>query len=96
MDEIDGESLCLFDRAVVILFYANNVIMLFKLGACLQRLLYKLHEFCTSSILEVNLSRTKIMIFGRNKRNLNQETLYLDKDRIEITRKYEYFGIDLY
>ena len=36
------------------------------------------------------------MIFGHNKRKLNQEAFYLDKDPIEITHEYKYLGIDLY
>ena len=76
--------------------YANDVIMLSKSRARLQRLLNKRHDFCTSSNLEVNLSKTKIMILGRNKRKLNQEAFYLDKDQIKITHEYKYLGIDLY
>jgi hypothetical protein len=53
----------------------------------------KLHEICTSSSLEANLSNTKIMIFGHNKRKLNQEAFYVDKDRIEITHEYKYIGL---
>lgn len=33
---------------------------------------------------------TKIMIFGNNRRNLNQETFYLGKDHIERTHEYEH------
>ena len=54
----------------------------------------KLHEFLTSSSLEVNLSKTKIMIFDRNKKKSNQEAFYLDKDQIEITHEYKYIGIE--
>ena len=46
--------------------------------------LNKLHEICTSSSLEVNLSKIKIMVFGRNKRKSNQEVFYLENDQIEI------------
>ena len=56
----------------------------------------KLHEFLTSSSLKVNLSKTKIMIFDRNKRKSNQEAFYLDKDQIEITHEYKYIGIEFY
>jgi hypothetical protein len=48
------------------------------------------------SSLEINLSKTKIMIFGHNKRKSNQEAFYLDKDQIEITHEYKYLGIDFY
>ena len=53
-------------------------------------------SFALSSSLEVNLSKTKIMIFGRNKWKLNQEVLNLNKDLIEITHEYKYLGIDSY
>ena len=61
----------LFDTMVAILLFVDNINMLSKLGTCLQRLLNKLHEFCTSCSLEVNLSKTKIVIFGCNKRKSN-------------------------
>ena len=47
-------------------------------------------------MLKVNLPKTKIMIFDRSKRKLNQEAIYLDKDRIEINHEYKYLGIDFY
>ena len=37
-----------------------------------QAYMNKLHEFALSSSLEVNLSKTKIMMFGCNRRNINQ------------------------
>ena len=36
------------------------------------------------------------MIFGCNKRRLNQKAFYLDKDQIGITHKYKFVGIDFY
>jgi hypothetical protein len=44
--------------------------------------LNKLHDFCTSSSLEVNIYKSRIMIFGRTERKLNREAFYLDKDPI--------------
>ena len=81
---------------IFILLYADNVVLLSKSGACLQRLMNKLYELCNSSSLEVNLSKTKSMIFGVNKRKLNLEAFYLDRDQIEITQEYKYFGIEFY
>ena len=48
------------------------------------------------NVLKVNLSKTKTMIFDCNKRKLNQEAIYLDKDQIEINHEYKYLGIDFY
>ena len=36
------------------------------------------------------------MTSGSNKRELNQEAFYLDKDPFEITHEYKYLGIDFY
>ena len=90
------DSPCLFNTMVFILLYVDDVVLLSRTCACLQRLLNKLYEFCTTSSLEVNLAKTKIMKCDRNKRKLNQEALYLDKDQIEITNEYKYLGIDFY
>ena len=49
-----------------------------------------------SSRLKVNLARTKIILFGHNKRKLNQEAFYVNKDQIEITHEYKYLEIDFY
>jgi hypothetical protein len=34
------------------------------------------------------------MTFGHNKRYLNQEAFYLDKEQMEITHEYKYYDID--
>ena len=36
------------------------------------------------------------MIFGRNKRKLNEEAFCLGKDQIEINHEYKYLGIGFY
>ena len=96
LDEINGNSLCSFDIVVVILLYADDVVQLSKLGANLPIFLIKLYAFCTSFSLDINLSKTKIMIFGHNKSKSKQEAFYLGMDQIQITHEYEYLGIDFY
>ena len=94
LDVIDGDSQCLCNKVVGILLYVDDVVLLSGLGTSLQRLLNKLVEVCTYSSLEVNLAKTRIMVFGCNKRKLNQEAFYLDKDQIEITHEFKFLGID--
>ena len=55
LDEINGDSPCLYNTMVAILLYANDVVLHSRLGTSLQRFLSKLYDFCTSSSLEVNL-----------------------------------------
>ena len=59
LDKIDGDSLWLFNTMFPILHYADGVVVLFKSGVGLQRLLNKLHEIFISSSLNVNLSRPR-------------------------------------
>jgi hypothetical protein len=91
---LDGDSSSLLKIMVAILLYVDDVVELSKLGVGLHRLLNKLYEFSTSSSLEVNVSKTKFIIFGRNKRKSNQEAFYLDKNQIKITHEYKYLGFD--
>ena len=96
MEEIDGDCPCLLNIMVAILLYVDNVVLLPKFGASLRIIMNLIYEFCTSYGPEVNLSKVKIMIFGCNKRELNQEAFYLDKDPIKTTHEYKYHGIDFY
>jgi hypothetical protein len=47
-----------------------------------------------SSSFDDNLSYIKIMIFGCNKRKLNQKAIWLGYDQIEITHEYKYLHIE--
>jgi hypothetical protein len=86
LDEIDGHTPCLFHTVGAILLHVDNVVLLSKSRASLQRLLHTLCGFCTSFSL-------KIMIFGRNIKEFNQKVVYLDKDQIEINLEYKHLGL---
>ena len=96
LDKINGDSPCSFNTMVTILLYDDNVVLLSKSWACLQRIMNKLYEVCTSSSPNFKLSMTIVMIFGCNKRTLNQEAFHLSKNQIEIIHEYKYLGIDFY
>jgi hypothetical protein len=87
LDKIDEGSLHLFNIVVIILLYASDVAMLLESRVSFQKLLNKLGEFCISCHLVVNLSKTKVMIFGRNRKKLNQGGFYLGNDQIVTTHE---------
>ena len=66
-----------------------KIINIFLKYALFIRVMYKV-------CLEVILSKTKIIIYGHNKRKLNQEEFYLNKDQIEISHEYKYLGMYFY
>lgn len=83
LDKIDGDPSCLVNTVFAILLLCDNVVLLSKSWACFQKIMNKIYELCTSSSPNVNLPTTKIMIFGHNKRTLNQEAFSLSKYQIE-------------
>jgi hypothetical protein len=96
LDEVDWDSPCPFNMVVATLLYVVVVVLLSKSRPSLQKLQNKPYEGCTSSSLEVNISKTKTMIIGHNARKLNHEAFYLDKDQIGITQEYKYLGTHFY
>jgi hypothetical protein len=81
---------------VAILLYVVVVVLPSKSRPSLQKLQNKPYEGCTSSSLEVNISKTKTMIISHNAMKLNHEAFYLDKDQIGITQEYKYLGTHFY
>ena len=75
----------LVDMLVAIILYVKNVVKLAKSWSSLQRLLHKLYEFYNNNSSLDGKKETKILIFGCNKRKLNQEAFWLDNEQIEIT-----------
>ena len=59
LDETDMDPMCLFNEVVGIHLHADNVVMLSKLGASLQRLMNKLNEFSLSIALKSIYLRLK-------------------------------------
>lgn len=81
---------------VAIILYADDVVILSKLGACLQRLLNKLMSFAIFLALKSISLRLNSWYLAAKKLNLNQEAFYLDNNPIAITHECNYFGIDSY
>ena len=59
-----------------------------------MNILYELWHFFLA--LQSIYLRPKIMFFGRNKMNINQEVFNLEKDQIEIAHEYKCLEIDSY
>lgn len=55
--------------------------------------LYALEHFCRAVGMQVNISKTKIMIFS-NKRKQSQHTFFFEDNILEEVNEYKYLGID--
>ena len=55
--------------------------------------LYALEHFCKAVGMQVNTSKTKIMIFS-NKRKHSQHMFFFEGNILEEVNEYKYLGID--
>ena len=79
---------------LLILLYADDTIILSDDIDKLQNALTAFEEYCIMWKLQVNLSKTKIVIFGRGRMNKNCRFLLHNKI-IEIIDEYKYLGVFL-
>ena len=76
---------------LIVLLYADDMVLLAGNESDLQRTLNEFDQYCKTWKLNVNIDKTKVVIFGARKTdsfhfNLGDKT-------IEITDKYKYLGI---
>ena len=78
------------------LLWADDLLLISRTPSGLQNSINKMHEFYQSMDLDVNVKKTKVMIF--NKRGLKMDkkcSFNLGDKNIEITDEYQYLGIKL-
>lgn len=74
------------------LLYADDVILVSKTAPGLQRCINKLEEYCDQWCLEVNLDKSKVLIFNKSGKLLNTDFVYKGKN-LECVREYTYLGV---
>ena len=76
------------------LLYADDLVLLSTSPSGLQKCLDKLYEFCTSWRLEVNVTKSKVLIFNSNGKSFIDYFKYKDKT-IETVSSFCYLGVVL-
>ena len=74
------------------LMYADDIVLLSTTPAGLQDKLNKLHRFCEDWCLEVNVTKTKVLIFNKPGRLLENK-FYFSEECLENVRQYRYLGV---
>ena len=74
------------------LMYAGDIVLLSTTPAGLQDKLNKLHRFCEDWCLEVNVTKTKVLIFNKPGRLLENK-FYFSEECLENVRHYRYLGV---
>ena len=73
--------------------YADDLVLMSKSAEGLQICLNKLNQYCNKWRLEVNLKKTKIMIFNQTGQLMKKHKFFYHDTPLEITNSYQYLGI---
>ena len=79
---------------LLILLYADDTVLFSDNSDDLQSALNVFDEYCKIWRLNVNVSKTKVVIFARGKTPKNLKIIF-QQNEIEITDEYKYLGIYL-
>ncbi|KAH9312316.1 hypothetical protein KI387_027351 [Taxus chinensis] len=88
-----GEGIWLGEYVIRLLLYADDLILIATSAQGLQKQLLTLEAFCKKIGMQVNISKTKIMVFS-NRRKRNQQPFFFEGSTLEEVTDYKYLGID--
>lgn len=89
----EGEGVHLADYVVKLLLYVDDLILISKTAHGLRNHLRALKHFCKEVGMEVNITKTKIMILSL-KRKAKQITFLFEGNPLEIVKEYKYLDIE--
>ena len=91
--EINYEKIYVFLK-IFVLLYADDTVIFGEDETHLQHALNVFGTYCKTWKLKVNVSKTKIVIFGRARPNENLH-FFFENNEIIIVSEYKYLGIIL-
>ena len=77
---------------ILVLMYADDTVIFANGSTELEQAIDSLQTYCEEWKLQVNCSKTKIMILGRGK-NTCREEFYMHNEKIERVEEYKYLGL---
>ena len=75
-----------------ILLYADDIVLLSETDSGLQNCLNRLHSYCESWKLEVNIDKSKVIVFNSNGKTYKDIFQY-NNETLETITHYNYLGI---
>ena len=84
----------LFNRPLSHLMYADDLVLLSTSQGGLSRCLSALEKFCDTWQLEVNIKKSKVMVFNPAGRLISGTNFVYQDNKLEIVKSYCYLGID--
>ena len=73
--------------------YADDVILLSSSAIGLQQKLNLLQDFCEDWCLSINIEKTKVLIFNKAGRLVNNHSFVIFGNEVSCTTSYKYLGV---
>ena len=83
------------ERPISHLLYADDLVLISNTSTGLNNCLNKLAQFCDKWLLEVNIKKSKVIIFNQSGRILGGQRFNIQGTRLEVVQTYCYLGIDM-
>ena len=88
-----GDGIYLCKVVIRLLLYVDDLILIAKSTLGLQEHLLSLEHFCRRVGMQVNISKTKVMVSSKKIKH-NQHKFYFEGNILEEVADYKYLGID--
>ena len=88
-------GLLLHDICLILLLFADDMVIVGESPADLQLSLNNLYEYCNTWSLEVNISKTKIVVFRKRGRIKQNERWIYANEYLDIVDDFNYLGVTL-
>lgn len=76
---------------IFILLYADDTVIVSDDPVSFQNMLNDFYNYCSTWKLQINMSKTKVIVFGSNKPE--NFIFTINGDKIETVKEYKYLGI---
>ena len=80
------------DIKIILLFYADDVVVISESAQGLQREIDKLQAYCTKWKLKLNTDKSQVVIFQKGNANTNHQWFFGDI-RLKVSKRIPYLGI---
>ena len=87
-----SDPVCLENSYFNSLLFADDIVIVSNSKNGLQNSLDKLHDYCVTWKLNVNINKTKVIIFNKTGK-LIENDFYLGCEQINVVSSYNYLGI---
>jgi hypothetical protein len=89
---LDTDEVAVYFR-LYLLLYADDTVILAESAAELQASLNAMYSYCQTWKLQVNISKTKVVIFSRSRLNTNDMNFKYNGESLNIVTNFQYLGI---